>query len=92
MIKDSNIREKVTLTKEQSKELAEIADAYGTSKSKVIAILVSALLSYNVGLCIGDMLRQEIFTQLNTKPKGKRASSGEGAPRVARKGGKDNAS
>lgn len=80
MVKDTNVREKVTLTKEQSKEIEDFANAYNTSKSKILACLVSVLLSYKAGEVTGDLLRQALFENFAT-PKG--SPSGGTAPKVA---------
>lgn len=56
MIKETNTRDKVTLSKEQSKELAELGKKYNLSKSALIGFAVSALLSYKAGEAIGEWL------------------------------------
>lgn len=84
MVKDTNTRNMVTLTKEQAEKIGEFADAYQTSSSKIIASLVAILLSYEVGNAIGDWFIQELNSRLE-KPKSKRrnAASGVNAPKRA---------
>lgn len=87
MVKDTNTREKVTLTKEQVAEIEEFAKAYNTSRSKIISCLVSMLLSYEAGYAIGDILRQHLDGYLK-KPKSRTAASGVSAPKRATQNGK----
>lgn len=65
MVKDTNTREKVTLSKKQVKELEELADHYNMSKSALIGFAVSALLSYKVGDIIGAWILSKLEEKLN---------------------------
>lgn len=61
MIKDTNTRDKVTLTKEQSAELSKLGKEHNMSKSQIIGLAVSALLSYKAGEALGQWLYGAIF-------------------------------
>lgn len=63
MIKDTNIRDKVTLTREQSAELSKLGKEHNMSKSQIIGLAVSALLSYKAGEALGQWLYSAIFDE-----------------------------
>ena len=69
MVKDTNTREKVTLTKEQSKQLEEMAAEHGMSKSALIGFAVTALLSYKLGDWLGELMMVKLSDKTEEKPK-----------------------